>query len=30
MNQPLTVRQVVYEFMEDFAVASERLAAFTA
>ena len=29
MNQPLTVRQVVYEFMEDFASASERLASFT-
>jgi NAD(P)H-dependent flavin oxidoreductase YrpB (nitropropane dioxygenase family) len=29
MNQPLTVRQVVYGFMEDFAAASERLASFT-
>jgi NAD(P)H-dependent flavin oxidoreductase YrpB (nitropropane dioxygenase family) len=29
MNQPLTVRQVVYEFMEDFAAATERLSAFT-
>ncbi len=30
MNERLTVRQVVYEFMEDFAAASERLASFTA
>lgn len=29
MNQPLSVRQVVYDFMEDFANASERLASFT-
>jgi len=29
MNQPLSVRQVVYAFMEDFASASERLASFT-
>ncbi len=29
MNQPLSVRQVVYDFMEDFASASERLASFT-
>lgn len=29
MNRPLTARQVVYEFMEDFAAASERLASFT-
>jgi NAD(P)H-dependent flavin oxidoreductase YrpB (nitropropane dioxygenase family) len=29
MNQPLSVRQVVYNFMEDFAAASERLASFT-
>ena len=30
MNRPLSVRQVVAEFMEDFAAASERLASFTA
>jgi NAD(P)H-dependent flavin oxidoreductase YrpB (nitropropane dioxygenase family) len=30
MNQALSVRQVVYDFMEDFAGASERLASFTA
>ena len=30
MNERLSVRQVVYEFMEDFAAASERLASFTA
>ena len=30
MNERLSVRQVVYEFMEDFASASERLASFTA
>lgn len=29
MNQPLSVRQVVYNFMEDFGAASERLASFT-
>lgn len=29
MNQSLSVRQVVYNFMEDFASASERLASFT-
>jgi hypothetical protein len=29
MNQPLSVRQVVYNFMEDFAAASERLSSFT-
>jgi NAD(P)H-dependent flavin oxidoreductase YrpB (nitropropane dioxygenase family) len=29
MNQPLSSRQVVHEFMEDFAAAAERLAAFT-
>ena len=29
MNERLSVRQVVYEFMEDFAGASERLASFT-
>ena len=29
MNQPLSSRQVVLDFMEDFAAASERLAAFT-
>lgn len=29
MNQPLSSRQVVQEFMEDFAAAAERLAAFT-
>ena len=30
MNRPLSTRQVVAEFMEDFAAASERLASFTA
>ena len=30
MNRPLTTRQVVYGFLEDFAGASERLASFTA
>ena len=29
MNQPLSSRQVVLDFMEDFAAASDRLAAFT-
>ena len=29
MNQPLSSRQVVLDFMEDFAAASERLAGFT-
>ena len=29
MNRPLSVRQVVQEFMEDFADASQRLASFT-
>jgi NAD(P)H-dependent flavin oxidoreductase YrpB (nitropropane dioxygenase family) len=29
MNQPLSSRQVVLDFMEDFAAASERLASFT-
>ena len=26
MNQPISARQVVYDFMEDFATAAERMA----